>query len=142
MGQYVTLRVARQHFALDAAHIRALLPMRDLIPLESAQVLVLGIAALRGARFPVIDLSARLGIPRGSRGRRPCIVAVEVRSSQGPCMIGFIADRVSEVVTTRDRDVQGGILRNRGRRRRILDPAVLACDSSLLDPLPAFPQAG
>jgi hypothetical protein len=40
--------------------------------------------------------------------------------------VGFIADRISEVVTLRNHEIREGVVRTHGRRRRIFDPDVLA----------------
>ena len=119
MGQYITFRVARQDFAMDATRIRGLLPLHDMLLLDEPQQWIVGIAAIRGRDFPVVDLRGKLGIRHGSHGRHPCVIAVEVA---GPRLIGFIADRVSEVISLRNPDLSSGTLRIAGRTRRILDP--------------------
>ncbi len=126
MGQYITFRVARQDFAMETSRIRGLLPLHDMLPLDPPAGWVLGIAAIRGFDFPVVDLRGKLGIPQGSHGRQPCIIAAEVVSSHGPQTVGFIADRISEVVTLRNHEIREGVVRTHGRRRRIFDPDVLA----------------
>jgi chemotaxis signal transduction protein len=141
-GKYLTFRVAAHDFAMDASSVRAILPARELSPLERSivdagpllgafgnatplQKWTCGFAALKGRDFPVIDLRAKLGLPSGSVGRMPCIVVVEVASPLGPQLAGFIADRVSEVVHARERDFSGGKLRSKGRPRQVLDPGIL-----------------
>ncbi len=104
---------------MDATRIRGLLPIHDITLLDNPQEWIIGIAAIRGRDFPVVDLRGKLGIPKGSLGRTPCVVAVEVA---GPKLIGFVADRVSEVITLRKPDLSGGNLRIMGRTRRIFHP--------------------
>ncbi len=104
---------------MDAARIRGLLPIHDLIPVEGPHQWLVGIAAVRGRDFPVIDLESKLGLPAGTHGRQPCVIVIEVAGSQ---LIGFVADRVSELVTFRDRDFRNGSVRSSGRMRRVLDP--------------------
>ena len=125
MGQYITFRVARQVFALDATRVRGLLPMHDMVSLDVPEGWILGIAAVRGIDFPVVDVRGKLGIPEGFHGRRPCIVAVGVSSPHGTQMAGFIADRISDVITVRQRDIQDGTIRTNGRPRRIFNPDLL-----------------
>lgn len=118
---------------MEAERVRGLLPMHDLLPLDAPTGWILGIASVRGIDFQVIDLRGKLGIARGSRGRQPCIVAAQAASPHGPQIVGFIADRVSDVITLRSQEVLEGVVRTHGRRRRILNPDVL-----LLDNAPAF----
>jgi chemotaxis signal transduction protein len=81
-----------------------------------------GFASMRGSEIPVMDLRARLGLSPGSYGRQPCIVVVEVKTNYGPSLVGFVADRVSEVVQVRERDFSHGKLRLAGRLRDVLNP--------------------
>jgi len=141
-GKYLTFRIARQDFAMELSRVRGILPARELAPLsrtiadtrpllgpfgEAAwlEQWTCGFAALQGRAFPVIDLRSKLGIPPGSRGRQPCIVVVEVATRLGPQLAGFMADRISDIVQTRERDFSRGKLRGRGRPREILDPDIL-----------------
>lgn len=126
MGQYITFRIARQDFAMDTTRLRGLLPAYDLITLDPPSGWILGIASVRGIDFPVIDVRGKLGIAHGSQGRQPCIIVVEVASETGPQMVGFIADRVSDVITIRKHEIREGVIRTHGRPRRIFDPDVLA----------------
>jgi chemotaxis signal transduction protein len=125
VGQYVTFRIARQGFALDVTRVRGLLPMHDMVALDVPEGWVLGIAAVRGIDFPVVDVRGKLGIPDGSHGRQPCIVVADVATPHGTQMAGFIADRVCEVITVRQRDIQDGTIRTNGRPRRIFNPDLL-----------------
>ncbi len=111
---------------MESSCVRGLLPMDDMIALDPPQGWVLGIASVRGTDFPVIDLRGKLGIAAGTRGRQPCIVAVEVSSPLGPQIIGFIADRISGIIAVRKHEIRDGVIRSHGRPRRIFDPEVLA----------------
>lgn len=131
-GQYLTFRVARERFALDAARLRGILPVRDLEPVAPSPDLyrffgewICGFTSLRGQDIAVIDLRGRLKLPHATHGRHPCIIVVEIETPNGQRMAGFIADRVSEVVYARGRDVSDGKLVVRGRSRLMLDPDLL-----------------
>jgi purine-binding chemotaxis protein CheW len=117
-GQYLTFRVAKQDFAIEASTVRAILPLHQMASLNEPHHWIQGFANLSGRDFPVVDLREKLGIEKGSQGRQPCILAVE---SNGR-IAGFIADRVSEVLQLRERDFRHGAVRNHGRARRLLDP--------------------
>ena len=128
MGNYITFRIARQDFTMRAEPVCGLLPVHQLITLapHSPESWICGIASLRGREFPVIDLRGKFGIVRGSQGRDPLIVAVEVLSVTGmQRMLGFVADRVSDVLPLRDRDFHNGSVRISGRSRRMLDPDLI-----------------
>jgi purine-binding chemotaxis protein CheW len=130
VGQFITFRVARQDFVMDATRIRGLLPVHDMVVLDKPQLWVTGIASIRGHDFPVVDLRGKLGIARGSLGRQPCVVVVEVAGSR---LVGFIADRVSEVLNLRHVDPGARTLRIAGRTRRMLDPDQMLTDEVSLE---------
>ncbi len=132
-GRYLTFGIARHEFAIEAAYVRGIIPAKEM---EAVQALnaglvrffgrwMCGFACLRGRDFPVIDLRAKLGLEPGRRGRQPCVVAVEVLTPEGPSLAGFVADRISEMVEVRERDLRNGKLLMRGRQRLVLDPSCL-----------------
>jgi chemotaxis signal transduction protein len=71
---YLTFRVARQEFAMDAARVRALIPPHQMTKLEVAHPWLLGFAPAQGRDVPVVDLRAKLGLAPGSHGRLPIVV--------------------------------------------------------------------
>jgi len=117
-GKYLTFRIARQDFAMNAECVHAILPMHQMAPLEIAHAFICGFAAVSGRDFPVVDLRRKLDLPHGSQGREPFIVVVAIDDRYA----GFIADRVSELIDVRQRDFHNGVLRGQGRPRKMLDP--------------------
>ncbi len=117
-GKYLTFRVARQDFAMFAECVRGILPMHEMTSLEAPHEWICGFAAVGGRDFPLVDLRVKLGIAPGSHGREPFIVVVET----GGRLVGFVADRVTEVMDLRVRNICGGMVRGQGRPRRVLDP--------------------
>jgi chemotaxis signal transduction protein len=148
-GQYLTFRVARQDFAMLTSRVRGILPAHDMIPIEAPQSanggpgttnsgpgpnnsgMICGVASLRGRDFPVVDLRGKLGIAHGSHGRQPCVIVVEVEIGSGARLLGFVADRISEVLMLRDRDFRNGSVRLNGRARRVLDPDLILTEEEL-----------
>lgn len=124
---YLTFRVARRDLALEAARVRGILPLSELTPLPSARTGLLGIASLQGRAVAVLDLRARLDLPNVSPGPQPKIVVVEVAPGGEVApdgvlhLAGFVADRVSDVVLYRGRDLRGDTLRGQGRPRKLID---------------------
>jgi chemotaxis signal transduction protein len=121
-GKYLTFRVARLDFAMYASYVCGILPMHELTALEIAHEWICGFATVRGRDFPVVDLRAKLGIAHGSHGREPFIIVVQTEAETGGRLVGFVADRVSELLDLRQRDFRNGALRGHGRPRRVLEP--------------------
>jgi purine-binding chemotaxis protein CheW len=126
-GQYLTFRVGRQDFAIDASRVRGLLPAHDITPVEIPDSYACGFASMLGHEFPVIDLRRKLSIGPGSRGRAPCIIVIE-----GLRLVALIADRVSDVVTLRESDIRNDVVRVSGRSRRVLDANEIVTETEML----------
>jgi len=119
-GQYLTFRVGRQEFAIEADPVAAIIPAHDLVGTENPHPEWLaGEARLRGEPFPVIDLRLKLKLRYGISGRNPCIVVMNLGTK-----IGFLADNVSEIIHARARDFRNGKIRI-GRPRAIVSPSAL-----------------
>ena len=103
---------------MSADCVRGILPVHEMVALETPHNFVCGFAAVGGRDFPVLDLRAKLDIAHGSHGREPFIIVVETCGR----LAGFIADRISEILDLRTRDFRNNAVRGHGRPRRVLDP--------------------
>ena len=129
-GEYLTFRLARQMFAIERRWVCAILPVHQLQPLvgrdSGTPAWWIGEAQTGGQPFPIVDLAARLGLPKGTPetpdGRDPYILAIDTSGGDGsPILCGFVADRVTELIKVRSRDFRQGRIRI-GRPRRVLHP--------------------
>ena len=112
---------------MEAEHVRGILPLHDLIRTPDGPPDVAGFVRFAGQTVPVLDVALRLQLRFASRGSRPKIVIVE---HPGAAFSGFIADRVSDVVVYRSRDLRNGVLQGLGRPRKLITLAVLAPERS------------
>jgi purine-binding chemotaxis protein CheW len=115
--QYLAFRVARKDLALDSARVRAIVPIEEMTPLTSTRPGVMGVVNVMGSAVVIVDLRARLNLSTASQGAQRKIVVVE---TAGGHLAGFIADRVTDVIRYRSRDLKNGILRGIGRARRVV----------------------
>jgi len=128
--QYLTFRVARQDLALDAERVRAIVPIRELVPMPSARVGVIGVVNLAGQAVVVVDLRARLALVTASQSvHQRTIIVVE---AAGGHLAGFLVDRVTDVIRYRSRDLRQGILRGIGRPRRVVEVDQLVAEDDLV----------
>lgn len=106
---------------MNILFVRGILPVHQMTtgPAHApAHEWICGFAAVSGRDFPVVDLRVKLAIPRGSQGREPFIIVVQYDGR----LVGFIAERVSEVLELRARDFRNGMVRTHGRARLVLQP--------------------
>jgi purine-binding chemotaxis protein CheW len=116
--EYLTFRVSRKDMALDAARVRAILPIEELIPVPSTRPGVVGMVNLTSGSAMVVDLGARLNLPAGAPGPQRRVVIVEAAEGR---LAGFVVDRVSDVIRYRSRDLRNGVLHGIGRARRVVE---------------------
>ncbi len=106
---------------MEAACIRGILPLTDLEPVAAGRTGLLGVTSLKGQIVGVIDLRSRLQLTHASQGSQPKIVILELTAGKRQHLLGFVADRISDVVVYRDRDLRSGALRGKGRSRKLVD---------------------
>ncbi len=101
--------------------MRGILPLSELIPIPGVLTGLLGFTALKGEPVAVLDLGEKLGLHSARPGSQPKIVILEVISEEGPHMAAFLADRISDVVVYRERNLHNGVLKGKGRPRKLID---------------------
>ena len=106
---------------MEAARIRGILPLTDLEPAAAGRTGLLGLTSLKGQVVCVIDLRSRLQLRHASQGSQPKIVVLELTAGTRQHLLGFVADRISDLVVYRDRDLRGGTLCGKGRPRKLID---------------------
>ena len=105
---------------MEAGCIRGILPLTDLEPAAAGRRGFLGLTSLKGQIVGVIDLRIKLGLTHVGQGSAPKIVVLELTTGARQHLVGFVADRISDVVIYRDRDLRSGALRGKGRPRKLV----------------------
>ena len=116
---------------MEAGCIRGILPLTDLELTATERSGFLGLTSLKGQMVGVIDLRTRLGLPHAGQGSAPKIVILELTAGTRQHLLGFVADRISDVVVYRDRDLRSGSLRGKGRPRKLVDFDLLVSEAEL-----------
>lgn len=96
-GQYITLGVGEEVFAIPVAHVQEILDMRPIARLPHAPASLLGLTDVRGQSVAVVDLRSMLGLPpvQVSQGTR--ILVLELTLAGRALRLGLVVDRVFEV---------------------------------------------
>jgi purine-binding chemotaxis protein CheW len=100
--QLVTFGLGVEEFAVDILAVQEINRMMTLTRVPSSPAEVEGVINLRGKIIPVIDLRKRFGLPANEHSEQSRIVVVEVHGR----VIGFIVDRVSEVLRINSKIVE------------------------------------
>jgi purine-binding chemotaxis protein CheW len=100
--QLVTFGLGSEEFAVDILAVQEINRMMTLTRVPQSPVEVEGVINLRGKIIPVVDLRKRFGMAASERSDQSRIIVVEVHGR----VIGFIVDRVSEVLRISSRIVE------------------------------------
>jgi purine-binding chemotaxis protein CheW len=93
--EMITFLVGAQEFCVDVMSVREIRVWMPVTPLVHAPSFVRGMLNLRGAVLPIIDFSARLGLPPTEPSSRHAILVVEIANQ----MVGLLVEGVSEILT-------------------------------------------
>ena len=94
VAEYVTAMIGGQLFGLPIARVQdVFIPERlTRVPLAPAEIA--GVLNLRGRIVTVVDMRARLGLPRDEDGKTPMAVGVDLRGES----YGLLIDQIGEVL--------------------------------------------
>ena len=94
VAEYVTAVIGGQLFGLPISRVQdVFMPERlTRVPLASAEIA--GVLNLRGRIVTVVDMRARLGLPKPEDGKAPMAVGVDLRGES----YGLLIDQIGEVL--------------------------------------------
>ena len=94
VAEYVTAVIGGQLFGLPISRVQdVFMPERlTRVPLSSQEIA--GVLNLRGRIVTVVDMRARLGLPRAAEGKPPMAVGVDLRGES----YGLLIDSIGEVL--------------------------------------------
>jgi purine-binding chemotaxis protein CheW len=92
--QLVSFKIGAEEFGIDILKVNEIIRMMSITKVPNSPSFVDGVVNLRGRVIPVINLRAKLVLPRKEYDRNSRIIVVELNTKT----IGFIVDEVSEVL--------------------------------------------
>src|ERR1043166_185282 len=94
VAEYVTAVIGGQLFGLPISRVQdVFMPERlTRVPLSSQEIA--GVLNLRGRIVTVVDMRARLGLPKNDEGKPPMAVGVDLRGES----YGLLIDTIGEVL--------------------------------------------
>jgi len=98
-GQFVTLGIDREIFAIPVQAVVEILDMRPVCHIPEAPRYLAGLIDVRGRGVPVIDLRVKLGLCAITATENTRILVLEVDLGGRRIALGLIADRVFEVIS-------------------------------------------
>jgi len=98
LSQYLRFILDNEYYGIDISSVIEIIGIQKITKLPEQPDYVNGVINLRGRIIPTIDVRARFNKERIEYDERTCIIVVDVLQT----MVGFIVDRVEEVITIQD----------------------------------------
>jgi purine-binding chemotaxis protein CheW len=106
-SQFVTLCLGAEVFAVPVSMVREILDYRDSFRIPEGPDYLLGLIDVRGRGTPVIDLRAKLGLPKVPPSSATRIMVLDVPLQDRTLALGLVADRVLEVASFAEDQIEG-----------------------------------
>ncbi len=105
-GDFVTLALGREVFAVTVAYVREILDYRAPFKIPEGPDYLLGLIDVRGQGTPTIDLRVKLGLPPTTPDAATRILVLDIPVEGRVLGLGLVADRVIEVISFDDSDIE------------------------------------
>jgi len=105
-GQFVTLGIDREVFAVPVETVLEILDMRPSFRVPDAPPYLTGLIDVRGRAVPVIDLRVKLGLAAAETTAHTRIIVLEIPIGDRKLVLGLVADRVFEVASLDDNSLE------------------------------------
>lgn len=99
--RYLTFLIGEECYGFEIKHVTEIIGIQTITEIPELPEYVRGIINLRGKIIPVIDVRLRFQKEALEYNDRTCIVVVDIKDIS----IGFIVDRVAEVVSILEEDI-------------------------------------
>jgi purine-binding chemotaxis protein CheW len=101
-GKFLTFIIGNEQYGIEIKYVTEIVGIQDITEIPESPEFVRGIINLRGKIIPVIDMRLRFKKPFKEYDDRTCVIVVDFKEKH----IGLIVDRVSEVITINEENVE------------------------------------
>jgi purine-binding chemotaxis protein CheW len=105
-GQFVTLGLGAEVFAVPVEYVREILDYQQPFAIPEGPAYLLGLTDVRGRATPTLDLRLKLGLPPMEPTLSTRILVLDVPVEGRMLSLGLVADRVIEVAAFSDEQVE------------------------------------
>jgi len=100
-SRYLSFFVEDEQYGIEISHINEIIAMMKITRVPRTPDFVEGVINLRGSIIPIVDIRGKFGLERKAHDMNTAIIINEVSGVN----IGFIVDRVEDVLTFDERDL-------------------------------------
>ena len=94
-GQYLTLRLGQEEYAIDILRVQEIRSYEEPTKMVNSPSFVKGVVNLRGVIVPIVDLRLKLNTATADYTEFTVVIILNIRGA----VIGAVVDGVSDVVT-------------------------------------------
>ncbi len=105
-SQFVILGLGAESFAVPVEFVREILDYRPPSALPDGPSYLLGLTDVRGQATPTLDLRLKLGMPAAEPTLTTRVLVLDVPVEDRVLSLGFVVDRVVEVVAFRAEQIE------------------------------------
>lgn len=105
-GTYVTFDLAGETLGVEVRWVREILDRVAVNRLPNSPPGIEGVIDIRGESVPIMDMGARLGLPRIEDGEDTRIIVFELVDGDATRPIGVVADQVRDVTRIGDDQIE------------------------------------
>lgn len=97
-GKHLTFSLNGESYGVPVLQVREITRPTSITPMPQVPAYVRGVINLRGRIIPVIDLAAKLELPRSMDASEGCIIVVQLDAGASrSVLVGLLVDAVEEV---------------------------------------------
>jgi purine-binding chemotaxis protein CheW len=104
--QLVTLALGAETFAIPVAYVREILDYAAPFAIPEGPAYLLGLTDVRGRATPTLDLRLKLGLSAVEPTLSTRVLVLDVPIDDRTLSLGLVADRVLEVITVADEEIE------------------------------------
>jgi len=105
-GKYLTFSLMEEQYGVNVDWILQIIAIPDITKIPRTPTYVKGVINLRGKIIPIMDLRLRFQLPEIDYNERTSVVIVKVKMEKADIFIGFIVDKVSEVLDIMEEEIE------------------------------------
>lgn len=105
-SQLVTLALGAETFAIPVAFVREILDFTPPFSIPDGPPYLLGLTDVRGRATPTLDLRLKLGLTAVQPTLSTRVLVLDVPIEDRVLSLGLVADRVLEVITVADEEIE------------------------------------
>ena len=105
-GKYLTFNLMDEYYGISVDWILQIIAIPEITVIPKTPPFVKGVINLRGKIIPVMDMRLRFSLPVQEYDERTSIVIIKIKIEKDEVYIGFIVDKVNEVLDIEEKETE------------------------------------